>query len=114
MIQNIIEKYSLAPATYQKSSFNEFDNLNSYLNAKFKPYIQEGFYGFDMGNSPVKWYQAINDFLDLAIVQCPQLKILQIKQKFDGLRIYLNNVNDDVFDAATRLELLCQMKNLYD
>lgn len=114
MIESIIERYNLAPATYQRSTFEESNVLNSYLNIKWADNIKEGWYGWDIGNAPIKWYLAVSDFLDLAVKKCPQLEILQIKQKFGGLRIYINNADAEVYEAASRLEYLCQMENLYE
>lgn len=112
MFKEIIEKYELAPNSYEMLEDNYLTAAELQLNLieKWQDYVGEGWYGFDIPNAPLSWYFALDDCLQIILDKCPQMKILQIKLKFGGLRMYIDTsmANDfGIQQAITELEDAC-------
>lgn len=109
MFKHIIEKYELASNSYSpfEDDYKHAAALQLALFERWLPYIQEGYYGFDMGGCPISWYFAIEEALCVILDKCPQMRILQIKLKFGGLRMYIEADDWEIQEAIDELEKVC-------
>ena len=109
MFKDVIAKYQLAPNSYEMLEDNYLKAAELQLNLieKWQDYVGEGWYGFDIPNAPISWYFALDDCLQIILDKCPQMKILQIKLKFGGLRMYVEADDCDIQDAIDELEKVC-------
>lgn len=121
-ISELIQKYNLAPDSYYTVSpytNRSYDDDNAVfleeklLKSKWKAYIEPQYYGFSFGSpTPLVWLSVIDEFLDHVVEQCPNMRILQIKIKFGGLRCYIINVVPDIEEEIRQLEKVLFDKKL--
>lgn len=131
-IEELIQKYNLkkdgycegVDALYGVSEHSDdvkarfFDTVyekEMALNNKYADRIPKGWYGFSLGTpTPVLFFDVIEEFLDYAIEQCPNLVILQVKIKFGGLRLYIDRVTEQIAKECFELQdLLFDSKLIY-
>lgn len=107
MFEELIKKYNLSANGYSELlvlTSEEYAEWITYLFGKWESRIAEYFYGFDLACLPEVWFKTIDEALDLIAEDSPDFKICQIKIKFGGIRLYLINVSDKVFDGIEELE----------
>ncbi len=116
------ELQSLIKQANEKAKFNDKNDsfhpdLRLFTKWAFK--VEEGWYGFSLGESvPMIWTIAIDKVLNYIQEQIPDFKILQIKLKFGGLRFHVDLKMDDcelvneIRGIIKELETLCSSKNL--
>ena len=70
------------------------------LNKKYREYIPQGWYGFDIGTPIIPaWMEIIDNIVELCVENDPDFEIHQIKLKFGGICFYVySNVIDDIHD----------------
>lgn len=68
---------------------------------KYEKYIPQGWYGFD--SIPDKWCPEIDVLLE-EMVKVPGFEIHQIKEKFGGLRFYVQCTDKELMKKASILE----------
>lgn len=118
--QQLIKKYNLAAdsyyseSPYNKKSLLEISSegitVEANLYEKWKPNIPDGWYGLSVGwPVPLVWYSVIGEFLDYVKLEKPDFQLLQIKIKYGGIRIHLDNVPLSIYKEADELEVV-----LYD
>lgn len=66
--------------------------------------IRYPYCGFDIGDG---WYPSVVAALDKMIAAGWDKDLAQIKQKFGGLRIYIGQATDDVYQIIHGAEALC-------
>lgn len=113
-VDELIEKYNLKENSYYTESpylnrNEEDDKLSAKKEAellvKWKDHIPKGWYGFSFGTpTPHMWFDVIDEFLEYVKSQQSDFQILQIKIKFSGVRIYLNNISEDIQEQISKLE----------
>jgi hypothetical protein len=95
----LIEKYGLKPNSYYTESPyknrdpNEID-WDKFLNVKWCDYIADGYYGFSLNPIPNNCASAIDEFLIWIKENDRDFKILQVKIKYGGARIYIQTKLD--------------------
>jgi hypothetical protein len=66
-----------------------------------------------LGNpTPSVWYTVLDQFLEYVKEIDPNFKILQIKIKFGGLRLYLDSKNKQIQEMCRELEEVMTDKKL--
>lgn len=81
--------------------------------AKWKPYNAEHYYGVDYADEvPEAWLDDIDSILEECKKETPDFKIFQLKIKFGGLRLYLQDVSEDMRTKVSKLEQKLYDKNL--
>lgn len=119
IIELLKQKYNLAPDSYyQKSPYS----MNLYaktspreieLRKKWKFHVEQNWYGISLGEpTPPVWFEVIDEFLDYTKEKHLNFKILQIKIKFGGLKMYLDNIAPNTQGLVFDLEKLLQDKYL--
>lgn len=63
------------------------------LSEKWQDYVEFGWYGFDLPIIPEIWIDCIDSLLKYCQSKCPNFRILQIKLKFGGIRMYLSGLD---------------------
>lgn len=92
---------------------------DSYLKAtnlqnKYQNRVPENWYGFEIDCWPVNWISALEEFLGELEKDSPDFEIHQIKLKYGGARIYLDNVSKQGGFAAGELEnAMCDENLIY-
>lgn len=107
--------YSISEEPY-KQNHNANNEQIEKVCEKWSSHVAEGWYGFDgLGTpTPLVWYDVIDEFFDEVKKECPDFKILQLKIKFGGFRMYLENTNDTISANIWILEeCLCDDKLVY-
>lgn len=124
IIEQLKEKYNLAPNSYYTSSpYGKDDKLarENHTNNYYQPfydkwikYTAENHYGPGGLGYPLPevFYAALNEFLEYVLKECPDFKICQIKLKFGSVRAYLDGVSEKVKDECWELEKLLSDKHL--
>src|SRR5579859_6420475 len=91
LIQRIQQENAEASKDH-KSHFHP--DLRLFLKWAYR--VKEDWYGFSLGETvPSSWVIAIELFLRFMKQEVPDFKILQIKLKFGGLRMYLEIDSDN-------------------
>lgn len=80
------------------------ENHEEILFEKWGHKIKEGFYGFDLYLVPREWIEILDRLLIEIEGRCPDFAICQIKTKFGGVRIYLDNVDDVIKECKRYIE----------
>lgn len=114
MVQEIIEKYKLAPDSYypdienpysfrdgenvMNNSIQEQNELYEKYSKKWQHRVKEGWYGFGgLGNpTPPVWYNVIDEMLTYIEKECPDLVIRQIKIKWGILCMYVDGITPEI------------------
>ncbi len=125
IIEQLIEKYGLAPDSYYtESPYKEQNtadiassvlcfNREQELSAKWKDRIVERYYGISLGYPvPLNWFDVIDDFLEYVERTDPDFGIYQVKIKFGQMRCYLSNVSEETQGYIRQLETLLSDKFL--
>lgn len=102
-------KYNLKRNEYKTEELActmELSEKWDYIRAK------GGWYGISLGSVPASWIIILDEFLSWGLEKCPELRIQQIKIKFGGMRIYLEGLNNEVYDMKTKLEEVFYDKRL--
>ena len=129
--QELIGAFNLSPNSYYPEDVNPYDfrtgkstdmdktleeqeKLYKEAREKWKAHVPEGWYGWGgLGNpTPSKWYTVLDQFLEYVKEIDPDFKILNIKIKFGGLRLYLNSKNEEVYEMCRELEAVMTDKKL--
>lgn len=63
-------------------------------------------------STPDGWEEIIYNYLWEIISKCPEIKFIQIKEKFGGLRIYARNISADTSDRVNEIITLATNKSL--
>lgn len=102
LAEKLIKKYKLARDTYvvHNSSSEQYNKLF----AKWKYKIEARWYGLELRACPNVWYNVVDELLEYLSKKSPEFKILQIKLKFGGIRIYLSGVSNAIQDELDKLE----------
>lgn len=89
-----------------QSSRYYIENTDSRFIEKYRQYIPNGWYGFDIGSVIIpEWYNIIDKTLELCIKNDPSFEIHQIKMKFGGIRFYvISYAIEDISDIEDLLE----------
>ena len=67
-------------------------DCHTYFTNKWRHHVEENWYGFSCFDIPKHWINIVDDFLDYIKSNIdPDFKILQIKLKFGGMRLYLKS-----------------------
>jgi hypothetical protein len=106
--KELIEKYGLKSNSYYAESPYKTVDPNTIiwdvaLNSKWKDYIEKGYYGFSLNPIPDICVSAIDEFLDWVKENDSEFKILQVKIKLGGLRLYIST-KLDIRDHISLLE----------
>lgn len=104
IFNQLIQKYDLRPNSYVYDKDFDRGYWTLYLVKKWNSRVAEFHYGFDGLPNNVVWFQAIDEMLDIIEKDSPDFKIMQIKLKFGGIRIYLLNISDAVFGGIEKIE----------
>lgn len=60
----------------------------------------------------IGWYDLVEEAIDRARAVCPDFQLMQVKEKFGGLRIYATNISDEAHeilaDAEARSFKICE------
>ena len=125
-IQEIFNQYDLKPIELPKNSKDVYIFLKKYpefskdfkstiddsdLNTKYRKYIPNGWYGFDIGTPIVPiWVEIVDKVIEECVAVDPNFEIHQVKLKFGGIRFYVHSdVIEDLFEAELFVE-----KKLFD
>lgn len=97
----------------QLNFFEKALEKDNVLRQKFNSKVPTGWSGINLCSpTPHTWFDVIEEFLEYVETKCPNFEILQIKIKFGGLRMYLNNISLDVHKEVVALEKLLFDKKL--
>jgi hypothetical protein len=129
--QELIETFKLSPNSYYPEDVNPYDfrtgkstdmdntleeqeRLYKEAKEKWKDFIYPKCYGWGgLGNpTPSIWYTVLDQFLEYVKEIDPDFKILQIKIKFGGLRLYLDSKNEQIQEMCRELEEVMTDKKL--
>ena len=88
-------------------------NMRNIIN-KWEDHFQEGCHvGWSLPSYvPFIWWNIIDLYLESVKDRCPEFKILQIKLKFGGLRLYLKNIPVEFQQEVGKLEQKLFYENL--
>lgn len=119
-LQKLIAKFKLKPNSYYQSdpytgNFPKISPPELQFLENWQCRTKKGWYGISIGQpAPDSWFLFLNEFLKLVEKDSPKFEILQIKMKFGGIRIYLDNVSENVNNSITEVEkLLCDKFLIY-
>lgn len=99
--KKLIQELDLRPNSYYSEGNVEFPRLSERdkIAEKWKSYVVEGYYGFEVESFCWSWIKAIDLFLEEVRRLDEEFFIYQIKVKFGGARIYIGS---------------CKIENLQD
>lgn len=63
-------------------------------------------------STPDGWESIIHKCLGDIISICPEIKFIQIKEKFGGLRIYATNIPENINDSVRDIIRIAESKSL--
>lgn len=86
--------------------------IEKFITAEKKSRIEPEWYGFDLFGVPVKWVDALEEFLILLKIDSPDYKFLQWKLKMGSFRGYMNNISEDAQKSIDLLESVMYDENL--
>ena len=100
IVDQLKAKYKKGLAAARKGQYRDDPELRAtyetdlWLFQKWAYRVAKGWYGFALGNVPNVWRLILDEFLEWVEKERPDLKILQVKVKFDLLRLYLGTKTD--------------------
>jgi len=121
----LITKYKLEADSYYLANPYEIldpwgrdviSNRIEELQIKYQKYVPARWYGLRGLSYPIPlvWLDVIDEYLQYATKECPDLHVLQVKVKYGGIRLYLDNWTDDVRVASYKLgDVLYDSKLIY-
>lgn len=123
IIEQLKTKYNLAPNSYLKenvwlnklkdSDFEESATEHKRIQDKWEYKRKKDWYGIEMTNRmPIVFYKAIDEFFDWVLENNPDMKILQVAQKFSWIKIYLDGVDEQTHIYCRELSGLLTDKNI--
>lgn len=120
--KDLMQKYGLVrDSYYTQSPYANKDSVENKralereaeLSKKWADRIEPGFYGFSLAPAPLIWFDVIDEFLEYTKGKCENFKIMQIKVKFSGIRIYLSEIDDEIMQGCRDLESILIDQYLY-
>lgn len=91
-----------------KDSYEKATNLQN----KYENRVPQGWYGLDCSCWPINWLNALEEFLAELEKDSPDFEVHQIKLKWGGARIYLDNLSAEAWKAVDELENVMYDENL--
>lgn len=95
IVDQLKAKYKKGLAQARKGQYRDDPEFRAtyetdlWLFQKWAYRVGKGWYGFALGNVPYVWRLILDEFLEWVEKERPDFKILQVKVKFDRLRLYL-------------------------
>lgn len=112
LFKSLEEKYSLKPNTYSNDTIISVEDYTKWISSLIERWgnrFIHGYYNLGLCPLPLRWHCSIWEALEVLEKDSPQFKIAQIKIKFGGLRLYLEDISSDALISVDILETL-----LYD
>jgi len=98
---------------FKDSDFEQSKLAHEFIQEKWADLTSTGWYGIEMTNRmPVIFYKSIDEFFDWALENNPDMKILQVAQKFSWIKIYLDDVDEQTHIYCRELSSLLTDKNI--
>lgn len=95
--------YQMKTSTLTKSQMDDFlqsiGGLKNGYHSDEKPIVDSYFFEIESG-----WYPLVKELIEDLIALGWDKQICQIKEKFGGLRFYINNGSDEIFDRISKAE----------
>lgn len=119
-VNEIISKYKLSPnsyyskSPYKKKATEKDEERYRQFCEKWIPYTEDGWYGPQgLGHpTPIKIYDALDEFLQYLVDKNPNMQIHQIKWKFGSLRLYIAGLNEESQQEVLKFCDVCADKFL--
>lgn len=116
IFDDLITKYNLKADTYDTHPLMGLDFYQEWIKdfkEKWGDRTVEGYWTFDLACLPELWYTVIGEAFEIISLDSPNFKIFQVKLKYGGIRIYLEDVSDDTLYSLDELEKVLYESSLY-
>jgi len=116
IFDELITRYDLKADTYDTHPLMDLDFYQKWIKTfreNWGDRTVEGYWTFDLACLPELWYKVIDEAFEILNLNSPEFKILQVKLKYGGIRIYLEDISDDALYSVEELEKVLYESSLY-